>query len=90
MTAHGHDYYSDIPVVCSVPEAAAILGVSERFTRTLVSNGELGHLRIHRLVKIPRHSLLEFLGANGSAGLKAGAATITTATARKRGRRGEE
>lgn len=90
MTAHSHDYYSDIPVVCSVPEAAAILGVSERFTRTLISSGELGHLRIRRLVKIPRHSLLEFLGANGSADPKAGATTTTTPNVEERGRRGEE
>ena len=80
--------YPDIPPVCSVPEAAAIIGVSERFTRTLIASGELGHLRIHRPVTIPRHSLLEFLGANGSADPKAGAANPATATARERGRRG--
>ena len=55
--------YADIPVVSTVPEVAAILGCSERHVRNLITRGILGHVRLGRLVKVPRHSLLEVLGA---------------------------
>jgi excisionase family DNA binding protein len=64
MTQHDlQDLYDDLPAVVNVPQAAQIIGVSERTVRTLIADGRLGHLRVGRLVRIPRHRLLEFIGA---------------------------
>lgn len=58
--------YSDLPVVMDVTAVATILGCSERHVRSLIASGDLGHVRLGRLVKVPRHALLKLLGATGN------------------------
>lgn len=53
--------YNDLPAVMDVPAAAAVLGCSKRKIYDLIREGELGHLRLGRLVRVPRHSLVAFL-----------------------------
>ncbi len=55
--------YEDLPVVATAAQVATILGCSERHVRSLIATGRLGSISLGRLVKIPRHSLLELLGA---------------------------
>ena len=83
------DAYPDIPAVATVAQVASILDCSERHVRSLVSSGQLGHCRLGRLVRIPRHQLLELLGAAYESGpAKDGAANTTTPIVSERGRRG--
>ena len=72
--------YPDIPVVSTVPQVAEILDCSERHVRNLIARGDLGHVYLGRLVKVPRHSLLELLGANGNAGPTNGTDVTTNTT----------
>ncbi len=58
------DAYPDIPVLSAVPRVAEIFDCSQRHVRNLIATGALGHVRLGRLVKVPRHAILEFLGAN--------------------------
>lgn len=41
----------------SIAEVAGVLGLSERFVRSLVANGEISSIRIGRRVLIPAASL---------------------------------
>lgn len=59
--------YDDLPPVADVRTAAAILGVSDDTIYGLVHSGQLGHVRLGRCIRIPRHRLVEFL-AKASAG----------------------
>jgi excisionase family DNA binding protein len=70
--------YDDVPVVLDVRQAASVLNCSERLVRTMIASGELGHVRLHRLVRVPRHQLLKLLHANESGPAKDGAANTTT------------
>ena len=87
MIAHEYDY-SDVAPVSRVPEAAEILKASERFTRDLIQSGELGSIRLGRLIRVPRHAILKILGANGSDPTETGEAANTTPNVEERGRRG--
>ena len=80
--------YEDLPVVATVAEVAIILGCSQRHVRSLISEGVLGHCKLGRLVKIPRHEILRLLGANGSAA-PAGDATTNPAPAKEEVGRGQ-
>lgn len=50
-----------------VAEAAAILGVSENFARSLIGRGEfpVPVLRIGRLIRVPTDSLMRFAQGGG-------------------------
>ena len=52
----------DLPPVCNVAQTAAYLACSEFTVRELIRRGELDHLRLGRLVKIPRHAIARFVG----------------------------
>lgn len=53
--------YEDLPAVTDVPGTAEILGISEDTVRSLIARGELKSLRLGRLIRIPRHDLVELL-----------------------------
>ena len=55
------DCYDDIPVVLDVAGVALILGCGERAVRNLIASRQLGHVRLGRLIRIPRHQLQCFL-----------------------------
>lgn len=61
------ELYEDIPPVSDVAGAARILDVSEDTIRRMVERQELGHVRLGRLVRIPRHRILELLDRNAGA-----------------------
>ena len=63
MIISPEELYADLPVVTDVPGAAKILGISERHARTMISDGRLRSVRLGRLVKVPRHAILEALDA---------------------------
>jgi excisionase family DNA binding protein len=50
-------------ILLSVPEAAALLGISVRFTWTLISSGELRSVRIGGRRLVPRRELECFVDA---------------------------
>ena len=56
-------YYPDIPPMSSVDICAAVLGCSPRKVRQMVADGILGHVKIGRLVRVPRHILLAYISS---------------------------
>jgi excisionase family DNA binding protein len=51
----------DPPLVFSVEQAAARLGISRAFAYQLVARGELPALRLGRRIVVPRHALDELI-----------------------------
>lgn len=66
------------PLALRTREAAAALGVSERTLQSLVSAGEVPHVRVGRAVLFPVRELRDWLTAQTSA--PGNAATPATAT----------
>ncbi len=58
------DDYRDIPPALDVKLASRVLRCSERLIRRLIAEGELEHFKISRLVRIPRHAILDLLGGS--------------------------
>jgi len=52
----------DLPPVCDVRSVARYLDCSEFTVRELIKRGELDHVRLGRLIKIPRSAIARFLG----------------------------
>jgi excisionase family DNA binding protein len=52
-------------MVCTVPEAARMLGISRTHAYELVARGDLAHVRLGRRIVVPRHALEKLLGMNG-------------------------
>jgi excisionase family DNA binding protein len=52
-------------LVCTVPEAARMLGISRTHAYELVARGDLAHVRLGRRIVVPRHVLEKLLGMNG-------------------------
>lgn len=55
----------DLPLVVTVPEAAAALRISPWQVRQLAARGDLRTLRLGRCLRIPRAELERLLGAAG-------------------------
>jgi excisionase family DNA binding protein len=49
------------PLVITVVEAAALLGISRNTAYSLIANDQLPHLRLGRRIVIPRHALERLL-----------------------------
>lgn len=54
----------ELPLVLDVAQTARVFGVSEWTVRDLIKRGELDHVRLGRLIRIPRHALVKFMGAD--------------------------
>ena len=59
--------FNDLPLVLSVGEVAAILGIGLSNIYTLVRCGRIGSLRIGRQFRIPRNELRKFLDSADAA-----------------------
>ena len=59
--------YDDLPPVSDIGGVATILGCSTDAVRTLISSGDLDHVRIGRLIRVPRHMLVDFLKGEDAA-----------------------
>ena len=55
-------YLEDYRPVLSVDEVADILGVTGNTIRHLTRAGELGSIKVGRLIRIPKDRLVEYLG----------------------------
>lgn len=53
--------YADIPPAGTVAQVAEVLGVHPHTVRNLIDRGELAHVRVGRLIRIPRHAVVRFL-----------------------------
>ena len=53
--------YADLPPVLDVPGVAKILGCSPDTIRAEIRAGRLPHVRVGRLIRIPRHQLVAYL-----------------------------
>ena len=58
MSLHG---YRELPPVLRVPQVADLLDCGERAVRSAIDRGDLGSVRVGRLIRIPRHALVRFL-----------------------------
>ncbi len=54
---------ADLPLVLTVEETAEVLRISRGSAYEGIRTGEIPHVRIGRTIRIPRHALLTFLGA---------------------------
>ena len=57
------------PVVLTVSQAAKLLQVSENHLYSLISQGAIPHVRVGRLIRLPRWGLFQFLAAQSGAPL---------------------
>jgi excisionase family DNA binding protein len=55
-------YLENYPLVLSVDEVADILGVTGKTIRHLIKAGDLGSIKVGRLIRIPKDRLVEYLG----------------------------
>jgi len=55
------DTVDDLPPVATVAEVAALLSCAEFTVRQMIRRGDLPHVRLGRLVKIPRDGVKAFL-----------------------------
>ena len=53
----------EIPAIMDVPQLGALLGIGRNSAYALVRSGKVQPLRIGRKIRIPRHSVLRYLGA---------------------------
>ena len=53
--------YADLPPVLDVPGVAKVLGCSTDTVRAEIRSGRLPHVRLGRLIRIPRHELVAYL-----------------------------
>lgn len=60
ISGHGQDQE---PVVLTVRQASRLLQCSENHVYSLVSQGKIPHLRLDKLIRIPRWGLLQFIAA---------------------------
>jgi excisionase family DNA binding protein len=51
------------PATLTVIEAAAVLGISRNAAYAAVANGDIPSIRIGKRILVPRHRLIEILGA---------------------------
>lgn len=57
--------HSDLPMLTTVAQAAAVLGLSSSAVRRLIEAGRIAHVRIGvKLVRIPRDAILNFIADN--------------------------
>ena len=54
-------YLEKYPPVLSVDEVAAILGVTGKTIRHLTKAGEIGSIKVGRLIRIPKDRLIDYL-----------------------------
>jgi excisionase family DNA binding protein len=59
----------DEQLVFTVSQAAKLLQVSENHIYSLVSQDEIPHVRVGKLIRIPRWGLLQFLASQSGAPL---------------------
>ena len=55
-------YLENYPPVLSVDEVADILGVTGKTIRHLIKAGDLGSIKVGRLIRIHKDRLVEYLG----------------------------
>lgn len=53
----------EIPAIMDVPQLGAFLGIGRNGAYALIRSGQVQALRIGRKIRIPRHALLNYLGA---------------------------
>ena len=54
--------YSELPAIMTVPELASFLGIGRCAAYDLARSDQLDVLRIGHQIRIPRHSVLRYLG----------------------------
>lgn len=62
----GKNLYSqqEIPAILDVPALASFLGIGRNSAYALIRSGQVEALHIGRKIRIPRHAVLSYLGAN--------------------------
>ncbi len=55
------EYLKSYPPVLRVEDVAEILGVTDKTVRNLVNNGDLGGIKVGRLIRIPKNKFVEYL-----------------------------
>ena len=60
---------ADEAMVYTITRAAKLLQVSENHLRSLINQGAVPHVRLGKLIRIPRWALLQYLAAQSGAPL---------------------
>ena len=58
------DSYLNIPAILTVPQLAKFLGIGQNKAYALARSKQLDVLKIGNTIRIPRHALLKYLGAD--------------------------
>lgn len=53
----------EIPAILDVPALATFLGIGRNSAYALIRSGQVKALKIGRKIRIPRHAVLNYLGA---------------------------
>ena len=54
-------FLEEYPPVLSTSDVANILGVTTKTVRSLIKAGDIGSIRVGRLIRIPKNMLVEYL-----------------------------
>lgn len=57
---------TEIPAILTVPQLADFLGIGRNAAYDLVHSNQLQVIKIGRTIRIPRHAVLQYLGAAAS------------------------
>jgi excisionase family DNA binding protein len=55
------EYLNNYPAVLTVNDVAEILGVTGKTVRNLVKAGAISHIKVGRLIRIPKDKLVDYL-----------------------------
>ena len=59
----------DDPLLLTVEQAAKLCQISRGLAYDLISRGELPHIRLGRVLRVPRHGLEQWIAHQASVGL---------------------
>ena len=57
---------TEIPAILTVPQLAEFLGIGRNAAYDLARSNQIPVLKIGNTIRIPRHAVLKYLGANAS------------------------
>jgi excisionase family DNA binding protein len=65
VTITRHTPINELPEVCRVQEVATVLDCSVGVVYEMIRHGQLAHLKLGRLIRVPRSSVAALVGGHG-------------------------
>lgn len=62
----GNEILTDMPPMLSIKELANYLNIGKSLANKLISNGEIGSVRVgEKLIRVPKEEVIKYLNNNG-------------------------